>query len=78
MIYDFFKIRGVNEKPFWDFRVLSTVLSKKDSVSAVTDRPTDNTLESLYKMQGGKSEELTLFYKVYAHETTFGDSKDDY
>ena len=61
IIYDFFKIGDDNEA-ISDFRDLSKVQLKNDSVqafdtkwdeilSAVTDRPTDNILESLYKMQ---------------------------
>ena len=46
-------------------------------MSAVTDRPTDNTLESLYRMQIEKSEELKHVLQVYAQETTFGDKKYD-
>ena len=68
MIYDFFNISGDNEA-ILDFRDLSKVQLQNDSVrafatkwdevsSAVTDRPTDSILESLYQMQVEKSQEL--------------------
>ena len=43
-------------------------------LSTVTDRPTDNILESLYKMQV----EWKSLLQVYPQETTFGDKKYDY
>ena len=46
--------------------------------SAFANRPVDNTLESLYKMQVEKSEELKHALHVYTHETSFGDKKYDY
>ena len=66
MIYDFFKMSGDSEA-ILDFRDLSKVQCKNDNVqvfdakwhkvsSAVTDRPADNILESLCKMQVDKSE----------------------
>ena len=74
MIHDFFKISGDNEA-ILDFRDLSKVHLKNDHVqafytkwdevlSAVIDRPTDNMLESLYKMQVEKSEELKYLVQV--------------
>ena len=83
MIYDFFKIIGDNEAVL-DFRYLPKVQSKNDNVqafdtkwdellSAVTDRPTDNTLESLHKMQDGQLEELKYLVQVHAQETSFGE-----
>ena len=52
--------------------------TKWDEVlSAVTDRFTDNLLESLYKMQVEKLEGLIYLLQVYAQETTFGDKKYD-
>ena len=67
MIYDFLKISGDNGA-ILDFRDISKVQRKNGNVqacdkkgdevsSAVTDRPTDNILESLYKMQVERSEE---------------------
>ena len=47
-------------------------------LSVVTDRPTHNKLESLYKMQADTSEELKYLLQVCAQETTFGDTKNDY
>ena len=47
-------------------------------LTAVTDRPTDSMLETLYKMQVAKSEELNYLLQVYAPETTLGDEKYDY
>ena len=63
-----FNISGDNEA-ILDLRDFSNVHLKNDSaqafdakwnevLSAVTDRPTDITLESLYEMQKEKSEEL--------------------
>ena len=53
--------------------------TKWDEVlSALTDRPTDSMLESLYKMQVEKSEELKYSWQVNAQETTLGDKKHDY
>ena len=68
MIYGYFKISDDHEA-ILDFRDFSKAQFKNDSVqafdakwnevlSAVTDGPTDHTLESLYKMQVPKSEEL--------------------
>ena len=68
MIYDFFNISGDNEA-ILDLRDFSKVQlnsgnvrafdTKLDEVlSAVTDRPTDNILESLCKMQVEPSEGL--------------------
>ena len=68
MIYDLFQNSGNNEA-ILDFRHLTKKQLKSDSVqafdakwdevlSAVTDRPTDSKLESLYRMQVEKSEEL--------------------
>ena len=84
---DFFKIRGDNEA-ILDFRDLSKVQlmfgnfqafdTKWDEVlQAVTDRPTDSILESLFQMQVEKSEALTYLLQVHAQETTFGDWKYD-
>ena len=67
MIYDFLKISGDNGA-ILDFRDISKVQRKNGNVqacdtkgdevsSAVTDRPTDNILESLYKMQVERSED---------------------
>ena len=83
MICDF------HNEAIWDFRDLSKVQLNNDNVqpfnskwdealSAVTDRPTDNKLESLYKMQVEKSKELTYLLQVYTQETSFGDKKYDY
>ena len=47
-------------------------------LSAITDRPTDSMLESLYKMQVERSEELKYLLQVHAQEMTFGDKKYDY
>ena len=88
MIYDFFKISGDNEA-ILDLTDLSKVQLKNDSVqafdaksdevlSAVTDRLTDNILESLYKRQLKQSEESKYVLQVHAHKTTFGDKKDNY
>ena len=68
MIYDFFKISGDNEA-ILDLRDSSKVQLENDTVqgfdtkrddvlSAVTDRPDDSILESLYQMQVEKSEDL--------------------
>ena len=69
MIYDVFKISNDNEV-ILDFSDLSNIQTKTDSVQAFdtkwddalsagsTDRPTDGMLESLYKMQVEKSEEM--------------------
>ena len=87
MIYEFFKISGDNEA-ILDFRDLSKVHLKNDNVqafdtkwdkilSAVTDRPTDSILESLYKIQVEKSEELKYLLQVYAQDTAFGDKRYD-
>ena len=46
--------------------------------SAGTDRPIHNILESLYKMQVEKSEELKHALHVCTHETTIGGKKYDY
>ena len=84
---DLFKISGDN-KAILDLRDLSKVHLKNDNVqaldtkwdeesSAVTDRPTDNILESLRKMQVENTEELTYVLQVYARESTFGDKKYD-
>ena len=52
--------------------------TKRDEVlSAITHRPTDSTLENLYKMQIEKLEELKYLWQVYAQETTVGDKKFD-
>ena len=48
-----------------------------DVLSAVTDRFTDNLLESLYKMQVEKLEGLRNLLQDNAQETTFGDKKYD-
>ena len=88
MIYDLFQNSGNNEA-ILDFRHLTKKQLKSDSVqafdakwdevlSAVTDRPTDSKLESLYKMKVGKSKELKHVLQVHAEETTFGDKKYDY
>ena len=76
MIHDFFKISGVNQA-ILDFRDLSKVQLLYDNVqasdtkwdevlSAVTARLTDSILESLYKMQVEKSEDLKYRWHVYA------------
>ena len=39
--------------------------------------PNDNILESLYKMQLDRSEELKYLLRVYAQDTTFGNKKYD-
>ena len=68
-------------KPSWDLRDVSKVQMNTDNVpvfgrkwdqvlSAVTDRPTDSILESLYRMQIDKSEELTYVFQVYTQEAT--------
>ena len=84
MIYDFFKIRGDNEA-ILDIRDLpkkvqlkndsfQAIDTKSDEVlPAVTDRPADNILESLYKMQIAMSEGVDNVLQVYAQETTLGD-----
>ena len=88
MIHHFFFISGDN-KAILDFQDLSKVQLKNDNVqafdtkcgealSAVTDRPADNILESMNKMQVEKSEELKYLLQVYAQETTFGDKTNDY
>ena len=67
-------------KPFWTAEVYETPNEKNDNVqpfdtkwdeilSAVTDRPTDSMLESLYKMQIEKSEELKYLLQVHAQKT---------
>ena len=87
-IYEFFKTSGDNEA-ILDFRDLSNVQLKNDNVqasdtkwdkvlSAVTDRPTDSMMESLFKMQVEKSEELKYLLQVYAQQTTYGNNKYDY
>ena len=87
MIYDLFEISGNNEA-ILDFRHLTKKQLKSDNVqafdakwdevlSAVTDRPTDSKLESLYKMRVGKSKELKYVLQVHDEETTFGDKKCD-
>ena len=79
MIQDFFKIKGDNDA-ILDFRDLSKDQVRNDNVqsfdtnldevlSAVTDRPTDNILESLFKIQVEKSEDWTYLLHVYAQET---------
>ena len=84
MIFDFFKISGDNEA-ILDFRDSTQVQLRSDKfqascttwdevLSSVTDRPTDNILETLCtrcKMQ--KSEEEV----VIALQTTSGDKKYD-
>ena len=76
MIYDFFTTGGDSEA-ILDFRDLSKVPvnnhnvqvfdTKWDEVlSAVTDRLTDNTLESLFKMQVEKSQEMKYLLQVFA------------
>ena len=68
MIYKFFKVRGDNEA-ILDFGDLSNVQLKNEKVQAfdaqwdevlspVTERLTDNMLESLYRMQIETSEEF--------------------
>ena len=57
--------------------VLAFYTKWDEVLSAVTDRPTDNMLESLYKMQVEKSEELKYLVQVYVQETTIGDKKYD-
>ena len=68
MLNDVFKISG-DKEAILDFRDLSEAKLKNDSVesfdtkreevvAAITDRLTDDILESLYKMQVEKSEEL--------------------
>ena len=82
MIYNVSKISG-DYGAILDFRDLSKVQLKNDNVqasdtkwdevlSAGTDSMSDNILESLYKMQLEKSEELKYLLQVYAEETTFG------
>ena len=82
MIYNVSKISGDYEA-ILDFRDLSKVQSENDNVqasdtkwdevlSAGTNRLADNILESLYKMQVEKSDELKYLLQVYAEETTFG------
>ena len=88
MICDFSKMIG-DDDAILDDRDLPQVQLQNDNVqafdtklnevtSAVTDRPIDNILESLYKMQVEKSEALKQALHVYTHETTFGDKKCDY
>ena len=75
-------------KTSWPSEIYQKVYLKNDHVqafytkwdevlSAVTDRPTDNMLESLYKMQVEKSEELKYLVQVYVQETAIGDKKYD-
>ena len=79
MMCDFFKIRR-DDEAILDLRDLSKVQMNTDNVpvfgtkwdevlSAVTDRPTDSILESLYRMQIEKSEE-TYVIQVYTQEAT--------
>ena len=87
MICDFFQMVGDDDAIF-DDRDLPQVQLQNDNVqafdtksievtSAFVHRPIDNILESLYKMQVEKSEELKHVLHVYTHETTFGDKKYD-
>ena len=88
MIHVFFNISGGNEA-ISDLKHLSQNKLENDNVqdfdtrwdevwSAVTDRPTDSILESLYQIRVDESEELKYLLQVYAQETTVGDKKCDY
>ena len=82
MIYDFYKNSG-NKEATKDFRDLSTVQLKNDNVqafdkrwdeelSAINERPTDNMLETLDKMQIEKSAKLKCALHVHAQDDIRG------
>ena len=88
MICDFSEMIG-DDDAILDDRDLPQVQLQNDNVqasdtksnevtSAFANRPIDNILESLYKMQVERSEELKHALHVFTHETSFGDKKYDY
>ena len=80
MIYDLFKISDDSdlELKLKNDNVQAFDAKCDEVVSTDTDSPTDSTLESLYKEQIEKSEELIHLLQVYAQDTAFGDNKYDY
>ena len=86
MIHDFLNNQVAQRNHIGTPRDFANVQWKNDNVqafdtkwddvsSAITDRPADNKLGSLYKMQIDKSEELKYLMQIYAQETTFGIKK---